>query len=123
MFNSNASNRKIYVPTASVDAYKSSTYWSDYANYIVGYDFEDVSGELITFTVGGAEYQAEEGMTWGEWVETNYNTSGYYCNSYSNSINMGPANIASVSGDGLILPVSGDDLIINDASYILYDPT
>lgn len=22
-------------------------------------------------------YQAEEGMTWGEWVESNYNTDGY----------------------------------------------
>lgn len=29
----------IYVPTDSVDAYKSSTYWSNYANYIAGYDF------------------------------------------------------------------------------------
>ena len=28
-----------YVPTESVEAYKSATNWSDYANYIVGYDF------------------------------------------------------------------------------------
>jgi hypothetical protein len=39
MFGGNAANRKIYVPTASVNAYKSATYWSDYADYIVGYDF------------------------------------------------------------------------------------
>ena len=39
MFDSNASGRKIYVPTASVDAYKSAEYWSNYADYIVGYDF------------------------------------------------------------------------------------
>ena len=39
MFFSNASNRKIYVPTASVEAYKSAEYWSDYADDIVGYDF------------------------------------------------------------------------------------
>ena len=30
---------KIYVPTASVDAYKSASYWSDYKDYIFGYDF------------------------------------------------------------------------------------
>jgi hypothetical protein len=30
---------KIYVPTASVNAYKSAQYWSDYAAYIEGYDF------------------------------------------------------------------------------------
>ena len=32
---------KIYVPTESVNAYKSATNWSDYANYIVGYNFEN----------------------------------------------------------------------------------
>ena len=30
----------IYVPTESVEAYKNAEYWSDYAEYIVGYDFE-----------------------------------------------------------------------------------
>ena len=39
MFDDNASGRKIYVPRNSVDAYKSTSYWSDYADYIVGYDF------------------------------------------------------------------------------------
>lgn len=39
MFNGNASGRKIYVPAASVEAYKAAEYWSDYASYIVGYDF------------------------------------------------------------------------------------
>ena len=39
MFYNNASDRKIYVPRASVDAYKSASYWSDYSSYIVGYDF------------------------------------------------------------------------------------
>lgn len=44
MFSYNSSFYKpigctIYVPTSSVDAYKSAEYWSDYADYIVGYDF------------------------------------------------------------------------------------
>ena len=39
MFGENASDRKIYVPTESVNAYKSASYWSDYKNDIVGYDF------------------------------------------------------------------------------------
>ena len=39
MFSINASGRKIYVPTKSVDAYKSAEYWSNYADYIEGYDF------------------------------------------------------------------------------------
>ena len=39
MFINNSSNRIIYVPTASADTYKSAQYWSNYADYIVGYDF------------------------------------------------------------------------------------
>ena len=39
IFKNNASDRKIYVPTASVDTYKAAAYWSDYASSIVGYDF------------------------------------------------------------------------------------
>ena len=39
MLKSNASGRKIYVPAASVEAYKSAAGWSDYASDIVGYDF------------------------------------------------------------------------------------
>ena len=40
MFSNNASGRKIYVPTESVEAYKSANYWRNYADDIVGYDFE-----------------------------------------------------------------------------------
>ena len=39
MFYNNASGRTIYVPTESVEAYKSAEYWSDYKSYIVGYEF------------------------------------------------------------------------------------
>ena len=39
MFYNNASGRKIYAPTASVDAYKAANGWKDYADDIVGYDF------------------------------------------------------------------------------------
>ena len=39
-FDNNASERNIYVPSESVDAYKAAKYWSEYAGYIIGYDFE-----------------------------------------------------------------------------------
>ena len=39
MFDGNASDRKIYVPMESVDAYKSEWIWSEYADAIVGYNF------------------------------------------------------------------------------------
>jgi hypothetical protein len=40
MFSNNASNRNIYVPMESVEAYKSVPGWSKYADAIVGYNFE-----------------------------------------------------------------------------------
>ena len=41
VFDSNASGRKIYVPTASVDAYKAKLYWSEYASAIYPYTFTE----------------------------------------------------------------------------------
>ena len=39
MFDNNASGRTICVPRNSVNIYKQIKYWTDYANYIEGYDF------------------------------------------------------------------------------------
>ena len=39
VFDGNASGRVIYVPSESVEAYKSADGWSEYASAIVGYDF------------------------------------------------------------------------------------
>lgn len=39
MFDSNASDRKIYVPTESIETYKAAPYWKRYADDIMGYDF------------------------------------------------------------------------------------
>ena len=45
VFDSNGSGRKIYVPAGSVNAYKCAEYWSEYADAIVGYNFE--TGEVV----------------------------------------------------------------------------
>ena len=54
---------------AKADGYKTSEA-SESLSYIV-------SASLITFSIEGTEYTAEEGMTWREWVESDYNTNGY----------------------------------------------
>lgn len=36
------------------------------------------SSALMTFYIDGTTYQAEEGMTWGEWVESDYNSEAWY---------------------------------------------
>lgn len=47
-FDENAEGRKIYVPAESVAAYKAADGWSEYADAIVGYDFE--TGTIIADT-------------------------------------------------------------------------
>ena len=39
MFVDNYVNRKIYVPIESVEEYKKATYWCDYEDCLVGYEF------------------------------------------------------------------------------------
>lgn len=48
---------------------------------------EEGGVKLISFTIGHIPYQAEEGMTWGEWVNSEYNTDGYYLDYYDSIFN------------------------------------
>ena len=45
MFDTNATDRKIYVPASNdasiINAYKAADYWKDYADYIEEYDFTE----------------------------------------------------------------------------------
>ena len=52
--------------------------WTGTLNYTV-----ELDDNRITFTIDDTEYQAEKGMTWGEWVESEYNTVGAYISSSS----------------------------------------
>ena len=49
--------------------------------------------QKISFTIAGTSYQAEEGMTWGEWVASSYNTAGYQI-----VYNWAQSGIADASG-------------------------
>lgn len=41
-------------------------------------DLYEVVLTLISFSIGGTSYQAVEGMTWGDWLASKYNTADYY---------------------------------------------
>lgn len=64
---------------------------------------------LISFTINGTTYQAEEGMTWGEWVSSTYNTGGY---------GVSGLNVTSPAlGNPLVNDVIATDVIVNGRSY------
>lgn len=57
----------------------------------------------ITFTIDGTEYKALEGMTWGEWLESEYNTGGFYVSSHVTSNGDSGYTITNVSLHAVML--------------------
>jgi len=115
VFNSNATNRKIYVPYQSVDTYKTASYWSEYADDIIGYDFENDT-VIITFTVDGVEYQAGEGMTWEQWVSSEYSNDAFFIAGIGIHFKRDGRVIANAQG----VFESKTNSIINNYEYALY---
>ena len=50
---------------------------TDYTKLVVDGTSYPPPPVIISFTVDSATYQAEEGMTWAEWVASSYNTGGF----------------------------------------------
>ena len=85
---------------------------------------------MIEFTINGTTYEAEDGMTWGDWVESEYNTNsnGYrlydlnnglirlrlYAPGYS-SYSYAPVVVSTSAV--LKNAVSSTDTIVNGTSY------
>ena len=64
---------------------------------------------LISFTIGGTTYQAEEGMTWSQWCNSSYSANNYviYNNEVQTSDHMNRINV---------LP---SDTIVANTTYVL----
>lgn len=68
--------------------------------------------KIISFTISGTSYQAEEGMTWTQWCDSNYNTDGdYYYTADSSTVYW-------VSERNWIESVSKTDIIIANTAYV-----
>lgn len=68
---------------------------------------------LIDFKLQGFELQAEEGMTWEQWVSSEYNT--IYCSFWGNNVQRG----GEIVGTSNTTPVTITDVIISDFVYVL----
>lgn len=70
---------------------------------------------LISFTIAGTSYQAEDGMTWEEWVSSSYNTAGFVVkNGYTYQSSSSAYHICLNSTD---IPATAE--IVANASYTL----
>lgn len=74
---------------------------------------------LINFTINGTAYQAEEGMTWQQWVNSSYNTYG--CTIEGSSVkgkgNNGSPTYIYINQNLNLTLVSSTDSIIKNATY------
>lgn len=79
-------------------------------------------GNLIKFIIREGfkpnypvEYAAEEGMTWGQWVNSSYNTSGYKLYDFGFKV------MVSISGEYYVTKkgaaVASTDIIVADFEY------
>ena len=68
--------------------------------------------KLISFIIEGTSFQAEEGMTWGEWCNSEYNTEGHFV---SNSKVFDKIGFVVVNNTGHT--VSADEVILNKTYY------
>lgn len=79
---------------------------TDYTKFVVNGTNYPPLPVTISFTIDGTSYQAEEGMTWAEWVASSYNTDGFI--KYDTNI--------CTSGGVLI---TGDDGYVNTQELIV----
>lgn len=73
---------------------------------------------FISFTIARTEYQALEGMTWKEWVNSSYNTGGFVLRTWGEI-----KGIADPSDTPIAYPnsisVSESEIITNDGHYMI----
>lgn len=70
---------------------------------------------LISFTIDGISYQAVEGMTWGEWVESEYNND-FYTNGQYIIKNETRFHLVAMSGTVMVLSD-----IISEIDYVIVE--
>ena len=73
---------------------------------------KDVPKPLISFTIDGTSYQAEEGMTWGDWVNSEYDND-----EFSVDINAIKKGILFVSNGGSNIVYTNNQITAN-AAYV-----
>lgn len=78
---------------------------------------ELIGAPTITFTIDGVEFTAAEGMTWGEWCDTKYNTIGAYVKSETGYVYVGTSAVA----DAVLVSPVGQNAHIGEYGNFTYE--
>ena len=104
-------NAKIVVPEDLFLQWINATNWVTYKDYI--------TTPNNGFATLGGQYIANEGMTWGEWVNSNYSEGKFEIQGGNTVWEIGGYQVTEVTDDGQYIGVSADDKIIKGAAYII----
>lgn len=74
---------------------------------------------LIIFIINGVEYLAEQGMTWTDFVNSDYNQYDFRVHTGSNCVSLGPISQAITSTGNVHGKVKPSDVIISGHTYYL----
>lgn len=77
------------------------------------YSTVDTARNLISFTIDGVSYQAEPGMTWDAWMNSEYNTVGLYADG---------CRSPAINGLALSTVYYMSDVIESGSSYFAVSP-
>ena len=66
----------------------------------------------ITFTIDGTVYTANDGMTWGEWIDSKYNTDGFIAGDIH--VHKDGLDVCTEEGSTVCL----DEIITANAEYV-----
>ena len=115
----------IYVPLSLGWSYKNATNWTYFSNRIFSIEGDEIvdpdaggesgggTGELFDFTIVFDTYQAKDGMTWADWVDSVYNIDNY--------INTGNAIVDEFETQQVVnedmVPVDPLDVIDSNCLY------
>ena len=111
-----SANAKIYVPSSLATSWKAATNWSTYASYIVGVESVNIKNmsEVVVDTV-----KIETGGSWGTWLGSSFNKSGYH-EEYSSVLGT---NVIVNSAGTLVLGVDTDGMGPMAASPVFLSDT
>jgi hypothetical protein len=110
----------IYVLDDSVDAYKTALGWSEFADIIKPMSNLTVEVKFVDVHIGDVIYQMPLGMTWREWINSEYyyqesGGSGTFSyidiNIYGNYVGFGPGGVMCMLYPDTMDIVRPDDII------------
>ena len=87
-------------------------------NAICNITVTEKQATLLSFTIDGTTYYAEEGMTWYNWVNSSYNTNGFACASTNTLVYIGTYYWVCYAETESVWRVYGSELV-SSKTYIL----